>query len=77
MPSKCARARLLAAAPRGVHRATYFERIQGYGELARELIAVPIRYLVDGTNWENDEQADRYVLSACPGTENPVIEVTP
>jgi 1,4-alpha-glucan branching enzyme len=39
--------------------------------------AYEFRYLVDGTNWENDEQADRYAPSPYPGTENSVVEVTP
>ena len=39
--------------------------------------AYQFRYLVDGTNWENDEQADRYVPSPYPGTENSVVEMIP
>jgi 1,4-alpha-glucan branching enzyme len=35
------------------------------------------RYLIDGTYWKNDEQADRYVPSPYPETENAVVEVTP
>ncbi len=32
------------------------------------------RYLIDGTNWENDPEADRYVPSGL-GSENSVIEL--
>ena len=33
------------------------------------------RYLVDGTEWKNDEAADRYVPSPYPGVENSVVVV--
>jgi len=39
--------------------------------------AYQFRYLVDGTKWENDRQADRYVPSPYPGAENSVVEVIP
>jgi 1,4-alpha-glucan branching enzyme len=33
------------------------------------------RYVIDGENWENDWQADRYVPSEIPGVENSVVAV--
>jgi 1,4-alpha-glucan branching enzyme len=33
------------------------------------------RYLVDGSEWKNDEAADRYVPSPYPGVENSVVLV--
>lgn len=31
------------------------------------------RYLLDGKNWENDWQADKYTPSGIPGIENSVV----
>ena len=31
------------------------------------------RYLLDGKNWENDWQADKYTPSSIPGVENSVV----
>ena len=33
------------------------------------------RYLVDGKTWENDWEADAYVKTDIPGTENSVVKV--
>ena len=33
------------------------------------------RYLIDGTEWENDWAADKYVPSTIPGVENSVASV--
>jgi len=33
------------------------------------------RYLIDGTTWENDWQADKYVMSGVGNTENSVVVV--
>jgi 1,4-alpha-glucan branching enzyme len=33
------------------------------------------RYLLDGENWHNDEEADQYAPSTYHGTENSVIAV--
>ncbi|MDY6971394.1 MAG: isoamylase early set domain-containing protein [Thermodesulfobacteriota bacterium] len=33
------------------------------------------RYLIDGTNWENDWDADRYVPTIYGGSENSVVVV--
>jgi hypothetical protein len=33
------------------------------------------RYILDGTEWENDWEADRYVPSSFAGSENAVVEV--
>ena len=37
--------------------------------------AYQFRYLIDGTDWLNDEGADKYVPSSYPGVENSVVEV--
>jgi 1,4-alpha-glucan branching enzyme len=39
--------------------------------------AYQFRYLVDGTDWENDQQADGYAPSPYPGTQNSVIDAIP
>ncbi len=33
------------------------------------------RYLIDGSQWENDWHADKYVHSSIPGVENSVVVV--
>jgi 1,4-alpha-glucan branching enzyme len=33
------------------------------------------RYLIDGTTWQNDDDADRYVPSGFAGAENSVVAV--
>jgi 1,4-alpha-glucan branching enzyme len=33
------------------------------------------RYLIDGTKWENDWQADKYVMAGIGATENSVVVV--
>jgi 1,4-alpha-glucan branching enzyme len=33
------------------------------------------RYLLDGTTWENDWQADKYVMAGVGSTENSVVVV--
>jgi len=33
------------------------------------------RYILDGTQWENDWEADRYVPSSFAGCENSVVDV--
>jgi 1,4-alpha-glucan branching enzyme len=33
------------------------------------------RFLIDGTTWENDWAADKYVASNIPGVENSVVVV--
>ena len=37
--------------------------------------AYAFRYILDGTEWENDWEADRYVPSTVAGSENAVVEV--
>jgi 1,4-alpha-glucan branching enzyme len=35
------------------------------------------RYLIDGSDWENDWEADKYVPSPFPGSDNSVIVISP
>ena len=37
--------------------------------------AYEFRYIIDGTEWENDWEADRYSPSGFPGCENSVVEL--
>ena len=37
--------------------------------------AYEFRYLIDGSKWENDWEADKYVPSPFPGNENSVVIV--